>query len=101
MPTATPEKPTTRLNPSEVETAVIELLARDLGREPLALRQELSQRGAALPVDSLAIVEILCDVEERFDVRLPEDQLTAASLRSVRGLAKRICSVAVVAGEGV
>ncbi len=101
MPTATPQKPTTRPTPSDVEAVVIELLARDLGRDTESIKQELSQRGAALPVDSLAIVEILCDLEAQFGVRLPEDELTAASLRSVRALSQRVSSIALAAATGV
>jgi acyl carrier protein len=95
MPTTTSQHPTTQgvAQPS-VEAAIVELLAQALSQDPDALRQELRTKGQELPVDSLLLVEILCDLEARFAVRLPEDNLTAASLRSVSALARRVCQIA-------
>jgi acyl carrier protein len=77
-----------------VEAVILGLLAEDLGCEPQALMEELRKKGPGMPIDSLLAVDILTALEERLGVRLPEDHLTAASLRSVRGYARRVCAIA-------
>ena len=72
---------------------IVRLLARQLQRDQAGLEAELSAAGSALPVDSLASIEILLEVEEMFGVRLPDDEATASALRSVHGLARRVCQV--------
>jgi len=89
---AFPTGPTMRRQ--QVERAILERLAANMKRDPTDLESELKAGGEELPVDSLEMVEIILDLEERFDVRLPDDTATAEAMRSVRALAERICQVA-------
>ncbi|MGZ4736237.1 MAG: acyl carrier protein [Acidimicrobiia bacterium] len=98
MTTASSPIPTTpTLNPATIEAAIIELLASALEMTPIDVRRELAAAGTELPVDSLLVIEIICELEAQFGVTLPEDQLTADSLRSVRLLAQRVSEIAAVA----
>lgn len=68
----------------EIEELILELLAEDAGRPVAALRDELLERGAMMPVDSLLAAEVLARVQERVGVELPATAETALALRSVR-----------------
>lgn len=92
MPTRPTGSPTTKLSPAEVETKIAELLARDLGVDVATFLRDLGDDG----VDSIGVVEILCDLETHFGVRLPEDRVTAACLRSIPALARRVCEIGVI-----
>jgi acyl carrier protein len=68
------------------EDSVRELLARFFGVEPDRLRPEtpLDELG----LDSLAAVELIFEIEERFGVRVPNER--AAEFRSVRAIAEGV-----------
>lgn len=79
----------------EVEGAILELIAQELRRDPKELKRELAAKGIQLPVDSPLMVEIILALEDRFGITLPDDAATAACMRSVQALARRVCEVAV------
>lgn len=83
---------------SEVEDAILKLVAEQEGRQIQDLRRELLERGLEMPIDSLQLVEILVALEQRFDVRLPESQVTARSLQSVKALAALVCRMSAEQG---
>jgi acyl carrier protein len=82
------------MDEAAVQAVILDLLAQDLGRDRQTLVDELRKKGPGMPIDSLLAVDILTTLEDRLGVRLPEDHLTAASLRSVRGYARRVCAIA-------
>jgi acyl carrier protein len=61
--------------PSEVERAVVELIAKSKGVEPAQIPPDavLSDLG----ITSLDTVTLLFDLEERFDIQVPNDRLDA------------------------
>ena len=78
----------------EVAEAILELAAKAQGRPVDELRDQFRVVGQGMPIDSLESVEILIGLEERFDVRLPDDQATCAAFRSMRGLVERVRQIA-------
>jgi phosphopantetheine binding protein len=89
MPTVTEPNPTRgHLTPDAVEGMIGKLVAAAPGQAGTGFAAEL-------PIDSLLAVEILCDLEDSLGVRLPDDKLTADSLRSARALATHVCKLAV------
>ena len=79
----------------DIVDAIIDLLAQDARRDPLELRADLETLGTDLPIDSLLAVEVLVQVEERFDVSLPPEVEAARNLRSVIRFAQAIHDLAV------
>lgn len=78
----------------EVEEAILELLAAELGCDASELERELKEKGHDLPIASPTMVTIILDLEERFSIQMPDDTATAESMCSVRALAQRVCDVA-------
>ncbi|MGI8550058.1 MAG: acyl carrier protein [Dehalococcoidia bacterium] len=76
-----------------VEQAIIQLIADLKGRDAAGLEAELRAAGPGLPVDSLTCVQIVVALEAQFGVALPSDLPTAHAMRSVRALARRMCTV--------
>ena len=68
------------------EDSVRQLLASFLKIEPARLLPET--RLDELGLDSLAAVELLFEIEERFDVRVPSER--AAEFRAVRAIAEGV-----------
>ncbi len=68
------------------EDSVRELLAKFFGIEPARLRPETSLD--ELGLDSLAAVELIFEIEERFGVRVPNER--AAEFRTVRAIAEGV-----------
>lgn len=74
------------------EDSVRQLLAAFLKIEPARLLPETSLD--ELGLDSLAAVELLFEIEERFGVRVPSDR--AADFRSVRAIAEGVRALQAV-----
>jgi acyl carrier protein len=68
------------------EESVRELLSRFFDVPPARLSPETSLD--ELGLDSLAAVELIFEIEERFGVRVPNDR--AAEFRSVRAIAEGV-----------
>ena len=81
----------------EIESLILELLAKDAGRPVSELRAELLSHGSMLPVDSLLAAEVVARVEERVGVALPATAETARALRSVRTFAVAVHDLVPVA----
>ena len=75
----------------DVEGAVAELLRQRNPRVPL--RPDLPLGSAGLGLDSIAIVEVLLDVEEKFGVVLAAELLASESI-TVGALTDRVRSLA-------
>ncbi|WP_090074570.1 acyl carrier protein [Lentzea flaviverrucosa] len=86
-------------NLDEIEQMIIELLAADLGTDPDELRQELVGRGRDMPFDSILLVELLAQVEDKYKVRLEATEETARAMRSIHGFARRILDEIQAAGS--
>lgn len=65
--------------PDSVESAVIDILAKHvkIDRENLTLQTRLEEAG----VDSLGLVEIIFQLEEKFDIRIPEAEDVEAQFK--------------------
>lgn len=74
------------------EDSVRQLLAAFLEIEPARLQAETSLD--ELGLDSLAAVELLFEIEERFGVRVPSER--AAEFRSVRAIAAGVRALQAV-----
>lgn len=61
---------------SDVTTYIIEVLAKQ-GVAAASPADVLNQRLSSLGLDSLDLMELLNDVEERFDIRIEDDTLSA------------------------
>jgi acyl carrier protein len=86
---------------SEIEDLVIELLARRAQQEPEDLRHELEQLGAEMPIDSLLLVEIVVELQNRCGVVIPPTPENAYDLRSVRRFAALVHRLVEQAGSEV
>jgi acyl carrier protein len=71
----------------EVEELTLELLAELLGKDSTALRTELLAKGAAMPVDSLDMFDILKEFHQRTGLKIPKKKVRRQTLRSVRAFA--------------
>jgi acyl carrier protein len=78
----------------EVAEAILELAAAAQDRPVDELRRQFASAGQGMPIDSLESVEILIGLEERFTVRLPDDQETCTAFRSMGGLVERVRQIA-------
>jgi acyl carrier protein len=74
----------------EIVDIVIDFLAEYQGRSAEEVHEELANRGQALPVDSVLVMEILARVEKRFAVSVPADAEAGRSLRSVWAFAETV-----------
>ncbi|HEY7594357.1 MAG TPA: phosphopantetheine-binding protein [Actinophytocola sp.] len=53
---------------------------------------------ASLGLDSMSLVELLADVEDRYDVELPDDILNESTFATVGSLWEALCPLVVTAG---
>jgi acyl carrier protein len=78
------------MNQPDLETLIIEHLARYMGVLAGDLRRDLEERGQHLPIDSVLAAAVLADVEAACGVSLPATAERAESLRSVTAFAAAI-----------
>jgi acyl carrier protein len=84
---------------SEVETVVVETLAGLYDESPDVYREQLARKGAELPIDSFDVVDVMLELEERFDIRFPDTTETCEAFRSVTSLATQIRQLMSAAKE--
>jgi acyl carrier protein len=72
---------------TKLEDLTLELLGELLKKDPGLLRGELLGEGAAMPVDSLDMFDILKDFHKRTGLRIPKKLVRRQTLRSVRTFA--------------
>ncbi len=72
----------------DIEDLIIELLADDEGEDPDDLRRQLVDKGAAMPVDSLAMLDILVEFRKRTGLTIPKRKLRRRTMRSVRAFSE-------------
>ena len=70
---------------AEIEEALYNELAESRGATPAAVRAEV---GAGGEIDSLEGVELIAAIEERFDVRISDRELTSKVCSSIPRLAR-------------
>lgn len=73
---------------TELENLTLELLGELLNKDPDLLRVELLGKGAAMPVDSLDMFDILKDFHKRTGLKIPKSKVRRQTLRSVRAFAE-------------
>jgi acyl carrier protein len=78
----------------DVEELTLELLGELLGKAPAALRNELLAKGAAMPVDSLDMFDILKEFHERTGLTIPKKKVRRQTLRSVSAFAEFVAKEA-------
>ncbi len=77
--------PARRWTAREIEDEIVSLLAALLRKDPAGLRRELEEKGGALPVDSLDLLDVLADFHQRTGIRkIPKKKLTQRVMRSVK-----------------
>lgn len=86
--------------PSEDEVAhvILALIAEVQQRDLPQLLDAFTREGGGMPIDSLEAVEILLGLEDRFGIRLPDDERTCQAFHSLGALVERVREVA--AGHG-
>jgi acyl carrier protein len=84
----------TAMNDEQVLEKIAKILDEVAEIDPSTVRMD-SAFGTDLDVDSLLMVEIVVVIEERFEIRIPEDTMT--DLRVVADLVKMIQGLRVPA----
>ncbi|HEX4519566.1 MAG TPA: hypothetical protein VH063_08315 [Gaiellaceae bacterium] len=84
----------TQWTKGDVEELTLELLGKLLGKTPAALRGELLAKGAAMPVDSLDMFDILKEFHERTGLTIPKKKVRRQTLRSVSVFAEFVAKEA-------
>lgn len=75
-------------NEQQISDLVLDLLADLLDEDVDALRRDLLDKGATMPVDSLDLFDILVDFRQRTGLRIPKRKLRRRDMRSVRAFAE-------------
>jgi acyl carrier protein len=79
----------------EMEDLLIELVAEECAETPRALRERLEANGAAMPIDSLFLLEIAPELRERTGLTLLTSKLTTKATRSIASFAHYIAHEAM------
>ena len=87
MSVTTIAPPTTAPTETQVAELVIELLGDLLKKDSDDLRAELLSKGAAMPVDSLDLFDILVEFRQRTGLTIPKRKLRRRTMRSVTAFA--------------
>ena len=82
------------MSDEQVRTTVAEILAEVADLDPTEVRMD-SAFGTDLDVDSLLMVEILVAIEERFGIRIPEEN--ARDVKTVADLVAQVQALRVPA----
>ncbi len=72
----------------DIEDLIIELLADEEGEDPDDLRRQLVDKGATMPVDSLAMLDILVEFRKRTGLTIPKRKLRRRTMRSVKAFSE-------------
>jgi len=80
--------PATAWTETEISELVVELLGDLLNTEPDDLRAELLAKGAAMPVDSLDLFDVLVEFRQRTGLTIPKRKLRRRTMRSVAAFAE-------------
>jgi acyl carrier protein len=83
-----------KIDQRSVEDLIINLLATNMGLDPLDLRAVLEASGEDMPVDSVLAAEVLAAVEAACGVTLAPTEETARCLQSVRAFAAAVVDLA-------
>jgi acyl carrier protein len=84
----------TKWTVTEIEDLTLELLGDLLNKDTAVLRSELLLKGAAMPVDSLDMFDILMDFHKRTGLKIPKRKVRRQTLRSVRVFAEFVAKEA-------
>lgn len=71
----------------DIEGLIIELLADAEAEDADDLRRQLIDKGAAMPVDSLDMFDILAEFRTRTGLTIPKRKLRRRTMRSVKAFA--------------
>jgi acyl carrier protein len=71
-----------------VQGLLLELLADLLDEDVDDLRRQLVDKGAAMPIDSLDMFDILKDFRKRTGLTIPKNKLRRDTMRSVKAFAE-------------
>lgn len=82
--------PMTSTTTTPTTTALAEVLADVLGGTPSRYPPGTELFGSLPELDSLALVELITAIEERFDIELDEDDITAEVFGTVESLAAHV-----------
>lgn len=79
---------TTTWTEARISGLVVELLADLLNEDADELRRRLLDEGAAMPIDSLDLFDVLVEFRQRTGLRIPKRQLRRRTMRSVGAFAE-------------
>jgi acyl carrier protein len=82
------QAPPKKWTATELEKLIFELLGNLLNKDPGELRNEVEEKGAGLPVDSLDIFDILAEFRKITGLTLPKRELKQETVRSIVAFAK-------------
>jgi acyl carrier protein len=74
----------------QIEELLINLLADELDENPEELRERLQEHGAAMPIDSLQLLEIVPALRQETNLTLLTSKLTRKATKSVGAFAHYI-----------
>ena len=74
---------------TDVEAFLLEMIAEIQERDEHEVAAAIDGTGGGIALDSLDAVEILVSLEERFEMRFPDDAVTTEALETV-GLARYV-----------
>lgn len=80
--------PATTWTETQISELVVELLGDLLKTDPDDLRAELLAKGAAMPVDSLDLFDVLVEFRQRTGLKIPKRRLRRRTMRSVAAFAE-------------
>jgi acyl carrier protein len=81
---------TTPTKVQQIEELLIRLLADELDEDPEELREQLQEGGAAMPIDSLQLLEIVPALRKETKLSLLTSKLTRKATKSVGAFAHYI-----------
>lgn len=87
MPTVT-TAPMQTWTETQITELMIELLGNLLKTDPDDLRTGLLAKGAAMPVDSLDLFDVLVEFRQRTGLSIPKKKLRRRTMRSVTAFAE-------------
>lgn len=79
---------TTTWTESRISALVVELLADLLNEDADELRRSLLDQGAAMPIDSLDLFDVLVEFRQRTGLEIPKRKLRRRTMRSVGAFAE-------------
>lgn len=86
--TTTAPSPATTWTADRIAELIVGLLADLLDEDRDDLQRELLEKGSAMPVDSLDLMDVLVEFRQQTGLSIPKKKLRRRDMRSVRAFAE-------------